>query len=306
MDKRPFRTTRKLANLQDGWYRIRNKTAAATRIDIYDEIGYVGITADSFVRDLGGIDGDIELHVNSPGGDVFGAITMFNNLKQRDGTVSVIVDGLAASAASFVAQAASPGHLAMAPHSQMMIHDGFGAAIGNAADMRQMADLLDKASDNIARVYADRSGKSAGFWREQMRAETWFDDAEAVTAGLADKVLGQDVSNSWDLSVYRGPQRVENAKYNADDRKRMASSGEAMPDGSYPIADAEDLDNAIHAVGRGGADHDAIRRHIIKRASALKLSSRIPDNWGSDGSISSSSNSADANWLIDALKGASA
>ena len=81
-----------------------------------------------------------------------------------------------------------------------------------------------------------------------------------------------------------------------------------MPDGSYPIADSEDLDNAIHAVGRGGADHDAIRAHIIKRAKALGLTSRIPDNWGADGSLNaddgSTSNSADTSWLIDALKGA--
>jgi len=75
------------------------------------------------------------------------------------------------------------------------------------------------------------------------------------------------------------------AKYKQADRDRMAKSGAAMSDGSYPIADAEDLGNAIHAVGRGGADHDAIRRHIIKRAKALGLSSKIPDNWNSDGSL---------------------
>ena len=75
------------------------------------------------------------------------------------------------------------------------------------------------------------------------------------------------------------------AKYTEDDRKAMAAKGHAMPDGSYPIADAEDLDNAIHAVGRGGADHDAIRKHIIKRAKALGLSSKIPGNWNADGSL---------------------
>ena len=74
-------------------------------------------------------------------------------------------------------------------------------------------------------------------------------------------------------------------KYSDKDRQAMADKGQAMPDGSYPIADAEDLDNAIHAVGRGGADHDAIRKHIIARASALGLSDRIPDNWSADGSL---------------------
>lgn len=74
-------------------------------------------------------------------------------------------------------------------------------------------------------------------------------------------------------------------KYNADDRKSMAKSGHAMPDGSYPIADSEDLHNAIHEVGRGGSSHNAIRAHIIARAKALGMSDAIPDNWNSDGSL---------------------
>ena len=75
------------------------------------------------------------------------------------------------------------------------------------------------------------------------------------------------------------------AKYKQADRDKMADSGQAMSDGAYPIADSEDLDNAIHAVGRGGASHDAIRKHIMARAKALNLASKIPDNWNADGSL---------------------
>jgi hypothetical protein len=78
---------------------------------------------------------------------------------------------------------------------------------------------------------------------------------------------------------------IVKAKYNADDKKRMAASGAAMPDESYPIEDEEDLDNAIHAVGRGGASHNAIRKHIITRAKSLGKSSMIPGNWAADGSL---------------------
>lgn len=78
---------------------------------------------------------------------------------------------------------------------------------------------------------------------------------------------------------------VEKAKYDAEDRKRMAGNGQAMDDGSYPIADEADLDDAIRAVGRGGASHDAIRRHIISRAKSLGASSKIPDTWAPDGSL---------------------
>ena len=78
-------------------------------------------------------------------------------------------------------------------------------------------------------------------------------------------------------------------KYSQSDRDRMAKSGAAMADGSYPIADADDLHKAIHAVGRGRhASHDAIRRHIVARAEVLRLSSVIPEDWDSDGSLSDS------------------
>lgn len=309
---RPMRTTRTIKDLAQvqklPWFRITNQASGPVMVSIFNEIGGpFGITAGDFVGELASLDGDIELHLNSPGGDVFDAVTIFNSLKQRKGTVAVVVDGLAASAASFIAQAASPGQLAMAPHSKMMIHDGFGAAMGNAADMRKTADLLDAISDDIASMYAERSGKPVDHWRSLMRDETWFSDKEAVSQGLADKIHGEQPQNEWDLSVYNKQDEVSAAlhpsvsnadKYNADDRNRMAQSGEAMDDGSYPIADEEDLHNAIQAVGRGGADHDAIRKHIIKRAKALGMSSAIPDNWSKDGSLKSdTSNQIDPNSL---------
>lgn len=296
MDKKPWRTARSVSNLKAGktdWYRIQDKTEhTPVQLMIYDEIGYFGVNAGDLISDLATRDGELEVHINSPGGDVFDGIAIYNYLKNR-GQVSCIVDSLAASAASFIAQAASPGRLLMAKNSSMMIHDGFGSAIGNAADMRTMADLLDKASDNIASIYAERTRLPAEQWRDAMRNETWYSAQEAVDVHLADGIQGAEPRAAWDLSIYNGPRRVANEKYNTDDRKRMAGNGQAMPDGSYPIADAEDLDSAIRAVGRGGADHDAIRRHIIKRAAALGLSSRIPDNWNPDGSLKTSSNLAD-------------
>jgi len=78
----------------------------------------------------------------------------------------------------------------------------------------------------------------------------------------------------------------EHEKYSQEDRRGMAKTGAAMADGSYPIADEDDLHKAIHAVGRGRhASHDAIRRHIIARAGALQLSALIPADWHGDGSL---------------------
>lgn len=318
---RPMRSTRRLQNLtgqRPGWYSVSNSVAGQpTQVSIYDEIGFFGVAAGEFMAEMTGINGDIELHINSPGGDVHDGLAIYNQLKQRKGSVHVIVDGLAASAASFIAMAASPGKLEMAPHSQMMIHNGFSMAIGDAADLRKTADLLDMVTGEIASIYGERSGKSVDYWLGKMAAETWFTDKQAVAEGLADGIHGESApDNAWDLSVYSratkkdpdgdgdddttaegdtdhdyvepdgspGPKASAD-KYTQADRDRMADSGEAMPDGSYPVADEEDLDKAIDAVGRGNADHDAIRRHIIKRAKALGLESKIPGDWDDDGSL---------------------
>lgn len=208
---RPLRSTRRLQNLTGvlpKWWKIENKKTpdGPTLVNIYDEIGMYGVSAVDFLSEMRRISGDIEMHINSPGGDVFDGIAIFNQLKQAQsrGTVHIVVDGLAASAASFIAQAASPGHLEMAPHSQMMIHDGFAMAIGNAADMKELAGQLDKASDNIASIYASRSGKPAEYWRDLMKKETWLSDHEAVQIGLADRVQGSDTGDApdWNLGIY--------------------------------------------------------------------------------------------------------
>ena len=208
-DGRPLRSTRRLSNLmgqRPGWYSITNSATAdgPTLVSIYDEVGFYGVSAGDFLADLKGVSGDIQVSINSPGGDVFDGIAIFNQLKQRSGSVHVIVDGLAASAASFIAQAASPGKLEVAPHSQMMIHNGFSMAIGDAADLRQTADLLDKITTEIASIYAERSGKPVASWLAAMAAETWYSDAEAVEAGLADNIHGQDPAPKaeWDLTIY--------------------------------------------------------------------------------------------------------
>jgi Clp protease len=106
--------------------------------------------------------------------------------------------------------------IVMSPYSEMMIHDGSGLEVGNAAKMREMADLLDRQSNKIAQIYADRAGGTADAWRALMRAETWFSAQEAVDAGLADEVSAagaqptQDrmrLAASWDLSLFHYPNR---------------------------------------------------------------------------------------------------
>ena len=117
------------------WYRIDNKADEQADIYIYDEIGYWGLTAADFVRDLQAVKaGKINLHLNTPGGDVFDGIAIHNALRQHSASVAVQVDSLAASIGSVIAMAGDT--ITMAKHSTMMIHDPFGFAMGNAEDMR--------------------------------------------------------------------------------------------------------------------------------------------------------------------------
>ena len=184
------------------WYRIDNKADEQADIYIYDEIGYWGLTAADFVRDLQAVKaGKINLHLNTPGGDVFDGIAIHNALRQHSASVAVQVDSLAASIGSVIAMAGDT--ITMAKHSTMMIHDPFGFAMGNAEDMRKMSEILDQLGDTIAGVYAERAGGSVREWRDVMLAETWYSDREAVEAGLADEVDGDSTAeNSFDLSIF--------------------------------------------------------------------------------------------------------
>lgn len=183
---------RKAANPQAFGLRIvRNDggLAVAQGVDmyLYDEIGYWGITASDFIGELSQLQGaNISLHVNSPGGDVFDGIAIYNALLNHQGMVAVTIDSLAASAASFIAMAGQ--QVQMAKTAQIMIHDALALVIGNAQELRDTADLLDKNSLNIASIYADRAGGTPEDWRTRMMAETWYSSDEALDAGLVDAI----------------------------------------------------------------------------------------------------------------------
>jgi len=183
------------------WYRVANADGDRAELYIYGVIGDdwfdEDVTAASFVKELKAITApSLDLHINSPGGLVFDAIAIHAALKNHPAKVDVSVDGLAASAASFVAMAGDT--VAIEKPAKMMIHDAAALAWGTSKDMRQMADFLEEISDTIAGVYADRAGGDVATWREAMGAETWYSAHEAVAAGLADRVLNDKPSTPED------------------------------------------------------------------------------------------------------------
>lgn len=181
---------RSISNKSSDWYQIRNASAEVAEVIIYGEIGFWGVTAEEFISELKEITAPkIRVRINSPGGSVFDSVAIYNTLRTHPAAVTTQVDAVAASGASIIAQAGAPR--IMLSHSQMMIHEAHGLAIGGAGDMREFADLLDKQTEIIADIYAEASGdgRSKPRFKSLMEAETWFTDVEAVDAGLADEVV---------------------------------------------------------------------------------------------------------------------
>lgn len=176
------------------WYRIQAAASdegdsTSADVYIYDQIGESwwggGISAKRFAKEIDELDVDtIRLYVNSPGGAAWEGVTIMNALRRHRARVEVTVDGLAASAASVVAMAGD--HITMNRGSMLMIHDAWGFAMGNATDMQETAGILDKLSDSLADTYASRTPQDRAYWRDLMKAETWYSAEEAVEAGLAD------------------------------------------------------------------------------------------------------------------------
>lgn len=216
----------------DGEAAKPTKVADTTIIDIYDEIGWGGTGAKDFVRDLRGVKTpNIEVHLNSPGGDVFDALAIYSALRQHKAQVQVVVDSLAASSASFIAMAGD--RVTAMANAMLMIHDPWGLVVGNAADMRELADLLDKHGDNIAAIYANKAGGQIPEWRQRMLDETWYLADEAYEAGLVDVVDdadGRPVSDSWDLSVFAHPPGLDQAPVAAPPEPTAPPAAAAAPE----------------------------------------------------------------------------
>lgn len=204
---------------------VTNAAGPKATVRIYDEIGWFGITADTFAAELSKITaGEIEVQINSLGGDVFDGIAIYNALRAHPAKIVTRVDSMAASIASVIAQAGD--HRVMLTGSQMMIHEAWGLAIGTAGDMRQLAEILDKQSNIIAGIYSERSDGDQAEFMAQMVTETWFDAVETVDAGLADEVVKP---SRQDKPTDRAPHKFsELAASVVTDVERLAAETEKV------------------------------------------------------------------------------
>ena len=160
------------------------------------------VTPQLFKNDLNAGKGDITLWINSPGGDVFAAAQIYNMLMDYKGNVHVIIDGLAASAASVIAMAGTT--VSMSPVAMMMIHNPWTIAQGEAKDMEKIIEMLGEIKESIVNAYELRTGLSRAKISHLMDSESWFNARKAVELGFADKILfGKDEhKEELELSSY--------------------------------------------------------------------------------------------------------
>lgn len=173
-------------------------------------------TASEVARALSkiGEEPEIRVHINSGGGDAMEGSAIHSLLTARRGRVNVVVEGLAASAASLIAMAGKT--ITMMPGALMMIHDCWGGLAGNAGALRHKADSLDLMSNTYAKVYAERTGKPAKVCRDLMKAETWFSPETAVAEGFANRVGAgptmKAMAFNYATYAHAPPQLIELAK----------------------------------------------------------------------------------------------
>jgi ATP-dependent protease ClpP protease subunit len=172
---------------------VLNKTSATeATLHVYGVIGSEVTAQDvaTALKDAAGVK-TLRVFVDSPGGDLMAGKAIYAQLSRFAQASHVVaqVDGLAASAASFLIMAAS--RIVMAPEATMMVHQANAVAGGRAADFRKMADILEAENANLVAIYSKRTGKSADEIAALLEAETWMNAEEAVAAKFADEILAE-------------------------------------------------------------------------------------------------------------------
>ena len=231
------------------WYNLKADAGKTPVLSIFDDIGAYGVSAKSFLNDLRTVTTDeVDVEINSPGGDVFAGLAIYNGLRASGKKINVKVLGLAASAASLVAMAGDT--IEMPENAFMMIHNPWGFAMGGADEMRNTADVLDKIGTGLVSTYAKRTGKTDQEITALLDAETWMTAQEAVDAGFATSVTAA-LAVKASYSEDRLPENVRlafKAQAPTTDAPAPAEApGEAPGEAPAPVF-GETLAEQVHTI----------------------------------------------------------
>lgn len=279
-------TLRKDVEEPRSWFTAKAPATGETvaEIAIYDEIGYFGVSAQAFRDALGtlGEVSQINLRINSPGGEVFDGIAVYNMLKRHTAKVNVTVDGIAASMASVVAMAGDS--IVMPENAMMMIHNPSGFVVGTSDDMREIADALDKMKQGLVSAYVSKTGMTKAKVEKLMSDTTWMTAKEAVEMGFADKVdKPVKAKNTFDLSRYKNaPAPVGDEASRQQEVSMTAQNDPAGKAAEKALADKKALDDAAAAATAAAAT-----------AAAASATAKTPEQITADAVNASIKQSAD-------------
>lgn len=205
------------------------------QLEMYGPIGADffgdGITAQSVSDAIAnaGVHNSITLRLNSPGGDLFEGVAIYNLLKANGKPVNVVVDGMAASAASLIAMAGDK--VTMGTGTMMMLHRALAMCAGFSDDFRKMADTLDTVSASAADLYVAKTGLKKDDILSMMQAETWLSAQDCVDKGFANAISTDEaqMSNEFDLSIFKNvPAALWEAVKNEAKPKPVADNTDAL------------------------------------------------------------------------------
>lgn len=264
------------------WLSYSPRAAAneAATIHIFDQIGEdwfsnSGITAKSFADTLQAVGpGPLNVEINSPGGNVWDGLAIYNMLRGRQSAVTTRVVGVAASIASIIALAGDTVEIADA--ALIMIHDPSGLAAGTSEDMRKMADALDQHAAILSGVYEKKTGKTASAIRAAMKAETWFTSAEAITFGLADKL--SEEKPAMEANAARAWFRASLPKLSTGSISAVADGANTAPTSQTPhnMTDSNTVVPAAPVAPAPAAPSAVDIEAIVAQAVAAAISAKAP------------------------------
>lgn len=197
------------------------------QIKIDDEIGAWGITAAMVTEQLNSASGDIEVILDSPGGDVFEGIQIHNAIKNYDGNVNIVINSVAASIASYIAMAGDK--ITAMSNSSLMIHNVWTVAAGDHNDLRKTADVAEGLTMLLSNAYAARTGKSREEILNLMNDETYYFGEDILSGGFADEIVKIDGNTEKMAAIADAKQRfsacMEKVKEHAEDQniEKMAA-----------------------------------------------------------------------------------
>jgi len=265
---------------------IQIKAAGSKRAEIliHEPIGENwygdGLTSRRFAKDLaalGEVD-EILVRINSPGGAVFDSIAIYNALKGHGAKIEVLVEGLAASGASIIAMAGSNIQIALG--AMFMIHNPWTIAMGEADDLREVADMLDQVAESMIDIYQAQTGIERKELKSILDAETWYGASAAVEKGFADETVGEAAEDDENKAAFRDRVSALGQKFRvAADKQslRIAASfiksasadatrsNEMKPEGASALT-ADDVKKAEAAAAAAARKAEADRRGAIRTA----------------------------------------